>query len=292
MPRRFYWLIASNLLLLVLSLSACNTQNSDDNKSSNPNPSPLQISVVSSSVTPTENRVVLAFWDGQNRVASVQKVQIKARLTQDDNQTVRWEGTATNYSDYEIPYWVAYPEFSQAGTWFLDLTITQDDGHTFENSVALNVYEIPIGIAVGAKAYPSENRVWNGVADITLITSAAEPNPAFYEKTIARALAEDKPLVIAFSTPGLCESKLCAPVMRSIEALWAKYDAQINFIHVEVYEDFETLSWVAAMNEWGLQNEPWVYVVNAEGIVTARLDGPVASSELESYLEAVLSNAE
>lgn len=290
MPRRL--LIASSLLLLVLSLSACNTQNSDDTKSLDNNPSPLQISVVSSSVTPTENRVVLAFWDGQNRVASVQEVQIKARLTQDDSQTVRWEGTATNYSDYEIPYWVAYPEFNQAGTWFLDLAITQEDGQSFENSVALNVYETPIGIAVGSDAYPSENRVWDGASDIKLISSATEPNPAFYEKTIASALNEDKPLVITFSTPGLCESKICAPVMQSVEALWSEYNEQINFSHVEVYEDFETLSWVATMNEWGLQNEPWVYVVNAEGIVTARLDGPVAPSELEFHLEVVLSNAQ
>ncbi len=290
MPRRVILFVIFTLAMFLVT--ACNDKADDKDDTTVNQPSPLQIEVASSSITPDENRVVLAFWDGQNRSADVTEVRVNARLALDDTQTVLWTGSAATYGDYEIPYWVVYPELTEAGAWFFDLEITMTDDKTFNNSVAFNVYETPFGIGIGAAAYPSENRIWDGESDLKLITTASEPNPAFYEKTIATALTEDKPLVIAFTTPGLCTSKLCAPVMRSIDPLWAEYGEQINFVHVEVYEDFETLAWVPTMGEWGLLNEPWVYVIDSAGIVTMRLDGPVAPSELKPYLEAVLADVE
>lgn len=290
MPRRF--LLHALFTSLIIIVAACANNPEDDQDSSANSPSPLQVEVVSSSITPDENRVVLAFWDGQNRSVDVKDVSINARLALDESQTVLWTGMAKNYNDYEIPYWVVYPEFSEAGAWFFELDITMSDGDSFSNSVAFNVYPTPFGIGIGQDAYPSENQIWDGESDLGLITTASNPNPDFYEKTIADALTEDKPVVIAFTTPGLCESKLCAPVMRSIEPLQEEYGEQINFIHVEVYADFETLSWVPTMGEWGLLTEPWVYIVDRMGTVAMRLDGPVAPSELEPYLEAVLADEE
>lgn len=291
MPQRVHW-IATLILSSLFILSACGDKATNDDNNSGVTPSPLQVSVVSSSITLDENRVVLAFWDGQNRVADVQSVKVKARLAQDTTQTVLWEGTATNYNDYEIPYWVAYPELTESGAWFFDLTITQSNDDVFANSVAFNVQSAPRGIPIGQPAFPSESRTWDGESDLKLMTSADEPNPAYYEKTIAEALAEDKPLIIAFSTPGLCTSKICAPVMRSLDPFWVEYSEQINFIHVEVYADFETLAWVSTMQEWELQNEPWVYVVDSNGLISTRFDGPVAPSELAPYVEAVLIDVE
>lgn len=68
-----------------------------------------------------------------------------------------WQGAAENYSDYEVPYWVAYPTL---------------------------------------------------------------PSPGFWGVT-------------------------------------AQGDAA-NFIHIEVYQDFQTLTCVPEMAEWGLSTEPWI----------------------------------
>lgn len=280
MQKRLLWLILIGLLLGSL---ACGEKDNDA-----PKPSPLQLSSISSSLTIEENRFVLAIWDGENRVADAQSVALSMHDLQAEGNPVVWEGNMTSFSDYEVPYWVAYPEFPHSGPWLFDVTIKQNNGATFKGTVAANVYEKPIGISIGDMAPTSQNRIWDGSSDLKLITSDPEPEAAYYQKTIAEALTEDKPLVVVFSTPGLCASKLCAPVMRSIKPLWTTYGDRVNFIHVEVYEDFETLSWVSTMNEWQLQSEPWVYIINAEGVVSARLDGPVAPSELEPLIEAIL----
>ena len=74
-----------------------------------------------------------------------------------------------------------------------------------------------------------------------------------------------------------------------VKTLWASYgDENINFVHVEVYQDFETLEYVPAMAEWGLVTEPWVFIVNKDGIITARYDGPISVQELAPAIESVI----
>jgi hypothetical protein len=60
---------------------------------------------------------------------------------------------------------------------------------------------------------------------------------------------------------------------------------------VEVYEDLDLtdgeLVEVPAIGEWGLQTEPWVFVVDSNGVVAARFEGTVGSDELAAALENV-----
>lgn len=271
-------------VVFVLALSACR---SDSNDTTEANVSDLQILGASSSVTLDENRVVITLWDGENRVADAEKLTVTAR----ENEEVVWQGVATSYADYEIPYWVVYPEFSHSGPWILELEIERSDGRTQEGTLGVQVLDAPVGVPAGETAFASQNRTWDGDGNLGDITSDPDPNPAFYEKTVAEALAEEKPIVLIFSTPGLCQSKICAPVMRSIEPLWEDYQEQINFIHVEVHDNFETLTWVKEMFEWQLQTEPWVYVIGSNGMIVTRLDGPVARSELEPVLQDVIAQS-
>jgi hypothetical protein len=278
------------LVALVLLITACGN---DDDASDNENGSAadLQLSGASTSVTVDENRFVLTLWDGENRVADATSIKLTVRDREAEDEPIIWQGTMSNYSDYEVPYWVAYPEFSRPGVWVLDVEVERENGASFETNLAINVWDAPRGVAVGDDAIPSQNRMWDGTGDLTAISSAEEPNPAYYQMTIAEALREDKPILIAFTTPGFCQTAICAPVMNTIDPLWEHYQDQINFIHVEVIADFETLDWVPEMSEWGLQNEPWIYVIGRDGKVFNRFDGPVSPSELEPVLQHVLANS-
>jgi hypothetical protein len=65
-----------------------------------------------------------------------------------------------------------------------------------------------------------------------------------------------------------------------------------NFLHVEIYENLDATSAdeliiVPAVIAWGLPSEPWVFVIDSEGIVAARFEGAMMASELEAALEAV-----
>jgi hypothetical protein len=42
------------------------------------------------------------------------------------------------------------------------------------------------------------------------------------------------------------------------------------------------------MGEWNLTSEPWTFVIDRKGTITARLGGPVSRRELTQSLEADL----
>jgi hypothetical protein len=61
--------------------------------------------------------------------------------------------------------------------------------------------------------------------------------------TVAEAMENGRPTVVGFITPGLCQTQWCAPVLESVEAVRDNVgDAAANFIHIEVYEDFQNLT--------------------------------------------------
>ena len=45
--------------------------------------------------------------------------------------------------------------------------------------------------------------------DLAMISSDAHPDPAFYQTTVADALAAHKPFVLVFATPAFCTSAQC-----------------------------------------------------------------------------------
>ena len=64
----------------------------------------------------------------------------------------------------------------------------------------------------------------------------------------------------------------------------------MRFIHAEIYKDNNPEHGVAPwVTEWGLVSEPWVFVVDATGTVTAKFEGAVTADELEAAARAALN---
>ncbi|MGH2542524.1 MAG: hypothetical protein ACRDIB_07000, partial [Ardenticatenaceae bacterium] len=61
----------------------------------------------------------------------------------------------------------------------------------------------------------------------------------------------------------------------------------IVVVHVEIFRDFANEELDPAVTEWNLLTEPWVFVLEPDGTVGARLDGPVSAEELREAVERV-----
>jgi len=62
----------------------------------------------------------------------------------------------------------------------------------------------------------------------------------------------------------------------------------VRFIHVEVYEDNDPArGYNRWMRDWHLDTEPWTFVVNRRGRISARFEGTVSVRELEEAVEQV-----
>lgn len=282
-----------NILLFfsLLLLAACGSSTGAPAEPTAVGPTAVQVMLATDDFEAGRPRVPFVLFSGPERVADAQKVQLTAFDLSDATAVPGWTGEATNYSDYEVPYWVAYPELPQAGNWGLVAEITLADGTVEESQLVLEVKERPVTAAIGEAVPPSQNRTLTTTPDMSQLTSDDDPEPAFYQMTVAEAIASGRPSVVVFSTPAFCQTAVCAPVLDSTEQVYDSFGDQVNFIHLEIYKEFNPALVVAdEVTEWGLPSEPWTFVLDAEGKVFARLGGPVSVRELTAVLEDLLQS--
>ena len=115
-------------------------------------PSELQIAVATNDFAVGAPRIPFILFDGTQQVADAQAVQITAFDLSLEPQQAGWTGEATNYSDYEIPYWVAYPEVDKAGNWGLLAEVTMADGSIVQAPFTIQVAEQSQSPAIGSPA--------------------------------------------------------------------------------------------------------------------------------------------
>ncbi len=124
-------------------------------------------------------------------------------------------------------------------------------------------------------------------------TSGEVPDPELHGTTIAAALAAKRPAVVVFATPVYCVSRFCGPVTDLIDSLSKTNADRASFIHVEIFRNFESQNDAERLNtaaaEWLFRdndlNEPWVFVIAADGRIIARFDNVVTAAELEALIQ-------
>lgn len=149
--------------------------------------------------------------------------------------------------------------------------------------------EDPVQVAVGDPAPRSESRTLED-ASLEDLTSDPTPEESYYEMTVAEAV-ESGPSVLIFATPAWCTSQSCGPMLDQVQEIESDYPG-LNYVHVEIYENIHVsdrldLVTVPAVQEWRLPSEPWLYVTDDSGTVTAAFEGAVSDAELRAALEEV-----
>jgi hypothetical protein len=98
-----------------------------------------------------------------------------------------------------------------------------------------------------------------------------------------------RPVALLFSTPQLCISKVCGPVTDIAVQLERRFGSQIAFIHQEVYVNNQPkLGLRPQLKAFHLQTEPWLFTINRQGKIAARLEGSFGVNALTKALQAAL----
>lgn len=176
--------------------------------------------------------------------------------------------------------------FDRAGRWQI---AAHSPGGPSSLVIPFDVAEEGRTPEVGDPAPAVRTRTAEVVADLSEITTDPDPDPRFYELSLDAAVASGRPTVVVFSTPGFCESATCGPMLDNVKLVAADFP-QVNFVHVEIYENLDAatrqdLRVVEAVEAWRLVSEPWVFVVDSTGSIAARFEGAVDPDELRAALE-------
>jgi hypothetical protein len=206
--------------------------------------------------------------------------------------------TLTFAADGRGVYAVDPITFPTAGYWQVTASGELADGSPFSGDAAFTVLDSPKVVAVGALAPRTANPVMGdpGVALQAIDSRAAGgepiPDPALHAVSIADAIAAGHPALVVFSTPVYCVSRFCGPVTDVVADLAEDYSDRADFIHVEIYRDFEADEVNQAARDWlltadGDLREPWTFLIGADGRIAASWDTVVTRAEIEPLLEAL-----
>lgn len=192
--------------------------------------------------------------------------------------------------------YVAHLDLAQPGTWVADLTLQRPDGESARTEIPLSgggpVVASPVVPGVGQAAPRSHNPTVHDVADVSLIDTGTPPDD-MHQVSIADAIAAHRPSVVVFASPAFCTSRICGPEVHVVQSLEPAYASRLAFIHVEVWTNYKPdpskKTEAPTVLEWRLQTEPWVFVIDANGIIRARFEGPAGADEIKAAIDAMLS---
>ncbi|TMC76498.1 MAG: hypothetical protein E6J09_09920 [Chloroflexi bacterium] len=188
--------------------------------------------------------------------------------------------------------YVAYVSFGTAGPWVAEIAARKAGGTESVNRVPVTVATTGSVPGPGQPAPRSRNLTRADVPDLTSIDSGVPPDD-MHDLSIADAIAQQRPALIVFATPAFCTSAMCGPEVRAVQQLEPDYRARVAFIHVEIYRDFKPdpskMSVTPTVLEWHLQTDPWVFLVDPAGTVRYAFEGPTATDELRTALDAMLA---
>jgi len=165
------------------------------------------------------------------------------------------------------------------------------NGEAAKHRIGVEILEDSATLSPGDKAPYIHTPVLNDVGlDASQLTSAQEPLPGLHETSLDAALDNDRPTLLLFATPAFCETRFCGPAYEMIGELQQDYADKINFVYVEVFAglpDPAVTGWqaTAGAQAFGIQSEPWVYLLAEDGTIVYRLEGLFTAAEIEQQLQ-------
>jgi hypothetical protein len=113
------------------------------------------------------------------------------------------------------------------------------------------------------------------------------PPDQMHREDFGEALGE-KPIVLLFSTPQFCESRVCGPVVDVAEQGNDEFGDDAAFIHMEVFKENDPNKGPRPqLTAFGLQTEPWLFVVDRSGKIDTRIEGAFSAEELREAVRRV-----
>lgn len=187
--------------------------------------------------------------------------------------------TADDPDATQVVY-VAEIPLEKPGAWTFGALVKQEDSYAGSllptPSLVGQFDEIP---DVGERAPRVSTPTTADVPDITEIETR-DPPDTMHESDLGDVLGK-KPVVLLFATPALCQSRVCGPVVDIAEQAHREIGDGVAFIHQEVYVDNDLNKGPRPqMRAFNLPSEPWVFVIDRNGVIRNRIEGGFSVGEL------------
>jgi hypothetical protein len=299
--------IAGALLAVLATVAACApaVTPSPSAPSSAPNGSGATGGIypvmISSELIVGANRILYSFQDATGKPIAAPNRTVDVAFKGPDGKIVTPDKSAFIWSIQDaVGIYVTHATFPVAGQWMATFTTAAPGSPTQQIPFSFDVKDKASAIQKGQPAPSVDTPTLADVGgDVTKISTDTNPDPAFYQTSVADALAAHKPFVLVFATPKFCQTKTCGPTLDKVKEVAAKHP-DVTFINVEPYllEDVDgqlqpkldangNLQAVPATVDYGLITEPFVFVVGGDGIVKASFELIFTPEEMDQALNGL-----
>lgn len=258
--------------------------------------------VISQELVVGRNRILFSFLDatGSKPMAAPDRTA-KVAFTGPNGETVAAPDGEFIWAIEDVSgVYVTTAEFPSAGAWTAQFTTAAPGAPEETIPFSFDVKEDASVVLPGEPAPSVDTPTLEDVGgDVRKISSDDEPVEAFYDTSVADALEAGDPFVLVFATPAFCQTQTCGPTLEKVKDA-AEAHPGVTFINVEPYQtefvdgrlepvlsETNLLQTVPAADAYGLLTEPFIFVVDGDGIVSASFELLFTPEEMDAALDAI-----
>ena len=186
--------------------------------------------------------------------------------------------------DDSVAFYVANTPFDTAGKWGVEIGVTQSSGDPVTIQAPFAVRQASQSPGFGSTPPASRNDTFATNPNTESLCSRSPACP-LHDKVIGDVLGKGRPLVVIFSTPAFCQTRFCGPVLEVLLAQAPQYEDRVDFVHIEIWQDFQLQKNRPAVDEWKLPGEPYTFFMDKTGKVVGKLESVFSGEELTSALD-------
>jgi hypothetical protein len=187
-------------------------------------------------------------------------------------------------------FWVADVPFPRRGRYVLTALASFDGELGSTSQFELRAGQRGGPPDVGERAVKvSTDTVEDAGGNLESIDTRIPPLAELHEKDFADVVGKE-PVVLAFATPQLCQTRVCGPVVDVVAQVKNEVgdDAGVTFIHQEIYVDNDiNKGFRPQVGAWSLPTEPWTFLVGRDGRIVERFEGALSVDELSRAVETL-----
>ncbi len=182
--------------------------------------------------------------------------------------------------------------FDQPGVWTMVVETTKKPRQVATTLIQVKDRAHASTKLPGDAAIPSDTPTMDNPRGVSPICTR-KPACDMHKITLRQAIASGKPTAFVVATPEFCSSRNCGPSVDELLTVESELAGKANFIHAEVYlndqsQTIEQQIPSPTFAAWGMQSEPWLFVIDAKGIIASRFEGGSAAGQARAALEPLL----
>ena len=183
--------------------------------------------------------------------------------------------------------YVAEASFPTAGVWRAQALLPDAQGKRVP--FAVTVKPTAVAPVVGAAAPRAASPTNTNTLGVNPICTRSPACP-LHDVSLTDVIGNGKPAAVMFATPALCQSQYCGPVLDELLDIMGPYQQKgVQTVHVEIYASTRGATTSPTVQAWGIETEPWLFTIGPDGTIKERLDGAMATNEIQAALDRLVA---